>query len=99
MVELRFETGLFNLRRRVVAVDRGKLLPLLSQYAMPVQIAVQAEITENVESIIDVLKRPARLVAAVAAFGKIFDQNLAALLRVIGTTICRSCSKGWRTWG
>ena len=69
-------------------MHRGKLLSLLSQYAMPVQVAVQAEIAENVESVIDVLERPARLVAAVAAFGKIFDQNLAgAPPRPVLTTI------------
>ena len=46
---------------------------------MAVQIAIEAEIAENVEGVIDVLERPAEFVAAVAAFAKILFENLAPL--------------------
>ena len=45
---------------------------------MAVQIAVEAKITENVEGVIDVLERPAELIAAVAPFAEVFFEYLAA---------------------
>ena len=47
-----------------------KVLALLGENAMAVQIAVEAKIAEDVEGVIDVLERPAELVAAVAAFAE-----------------------------
>ena len=57
MVELVLETGLCDLRRCVVAVHRGKILAFLGKNAMAVEIAIEAEITEDVEGIIDVFER------------------------------------------
>ena len=56
----------------------GEILALLGENAMAVQIAVEAKITQDVKGVIDVLERPAELIAAVAAFGEVFFEYLAA---------------------
>ena len=68
MVELDLETRLLDLRRPVVTVHCSEILALLRENPVAVQIAVEAKITEDVEGVIDVFKRPAWFVAAVAAF-------------------------------
>ena len=63
---------------------------------MALQIAVEAEIAEDVEGVIDVLESAAELVAAVAPLGKMFFENLAPLFSAHLAAISRSCSNGWR---
>ena len=79
VVELALEGARFDLRRRVVAVCRGEILALLGENPVAVEIAVQSEVTENIEGVIDVFESPAQLVAAVAPLGKIFLEYLLAL--------------------
>ena len=78
-LELGFKTSFLNLRRRVVAVDRGEVLALLGENSMPVQIAIESEIAENVEGVIGILECPAELVTAVPALGKLLLQDLSPL--------------------
>src|SRR5258706_8980466 len=80
MIELALEVALFDFRRRVVAVRGREILALLGENPMAVQVAIQTEIAENIEGVIDVLERPAQLVAAVAPFGKILLKNLLPLV-------------------
>ena len=59
---------------------------------MAVQIAVEAKITEDVEGVIDVLERPAELVAAVAAFAEdVASRILPRSPTLILAAISRSC--------
>ena len=88
MVELALEAALFDLRRRVVAVHRGKILALLGENPVAVQVAVEAEIAEDVEGVIDVFEGAAELVAAVAPLGEKFLENLAGALRLISAATC-----------
>ena len=77
-IELAFETSLLDLRRRVVTVRRGEVLALLRENAMAVEIAVEPQIAENIEGVIDVFESPAWLIAAVAAFAEVLFEYLAA---------------------
>ena len=61
------ETRFRDLRRRVVAVGGGEVLPFLGKQAMPLKVAVGAEVADDVEGVIDLLQRPARLLAPVPA--------------------------------
>src|SRR5215831_19118197 len=56
LIELALESSFFDLLWRVVSVNRRKSLAFLSQNSMAMQVAVQAEIAENVERIIHVLE-------------------------------------------
>ena len=78
-LKLGFKTGFLNLWRRVVAVDRREVLALLSENSMPVQIAIESEIAENVEGIIGILEGATELVAAVPAPGKLLLQDPSLL--------------------
>src|SRR5262249_13017198 len=79
LVELVFETGFFDLRRSIVAADCRKLLTFLSQNPVAMQIAIQAEVTEDVERIIDVLEGPPRFVAPMAPLTEMRGQYLTPL--------------------
>jgi hypothetical protein len=46
---------------------------------MPMQIAIEPEIAENIESVIRIFEGAAELVAAVPALGKLFLQDLPPL--------------------
>ena len=98
MVELACETGLVDFRRRVVAVYGGEVLALLGENPVAVEIAVQSEITENVEGVIDVFESPAQLVAPVAPLRKNTLGDLPALAWLSAAAIWRNCSSGWRAW-
>ena len=73
--------GLFDLWRRVVAVHGGEVLAFLGENPVAMQIAIEPEIAEDVEGVIDVLEGAAELVAAVPALGKMFCENLPPLRR------------------
>ena len=81
LIELRLETRLFDLLRRIIAMHGREVLALLSEYAVTMQVAIQTQVTENVERVIDVLKRPARFVPAVPAFAEMFVENFPPLVR------------------
>ena len=59
------EPRLGDLRRRVVAVGGGEVLPFLAEQAVPLQIAVGAQVADDVERVIDLLQRAAGLFAPV----------------------------------
>src|SRR5581483_8906291 len=50
--------------------------------AVALQVAVEAEVPEDVEGVIDVFEGAAELVAAVAPFGEMLGENLPALLGI-----------------
>ena len=78
-VELGFKTGFLDLRRRVVTVHGGKVLTLLGENSMAMQIAVESEIAENIEGVISIFEGAAELVTAMPTHGKLFLQDLAPL--------------------
>jgi len=57
-------------------MNGGEVLAFLGENAMALQVAVEAEITKNIEGVVDVLERSAELVAAVAPFAEVFRENL-----------------------
>src|SRR5215813_3202457 len=79
-VKVRLESRFLNFFRRIVTVYRGKILALLRQNSVAMNVAIGAQIADNVERIIDVLKRPPRLVPAVTPLAKVLFENLAAII-------------------
>src|ERR671919_204817 len=75
LIKLDLESRLFDLLRRVVAVDGRKVLALLGQDAVAVKVAVTAQIAENIEGVINVFERADRLVASMATLAEKFSKN------------------------
>src|SRR5262249_20379249 len=74
------ESRVLNFFRRIVSVHRGKILALLRQNSVAMNVAIGAQIADNVERIIDVLKRPPWLVPAVTPLPKVLFENLATII-------------------
>src|SRR5262249_13380429 len=79
-VKVRLESRFFDFFRRIVTVHRGKILALLRQNSVAMNVAIGAQIADTVERIIDVLKRQSRLIPAMTPLAKVLFENLAAII-------------------
>src|SRR5262245_38551376 len=79
-VKVWLESRFLNFFRRIVTVHRSKILALLRQNSVAMNVAIGAQIADNIERKIDVLKRPPRLVPAVTPLAKVLFENLAAII-------------------
>ena len=81
----------------VVAMHRGEILALLGENAVALKIAIQTEIAENVERVINVFERAAEFVSAVAPSIEILRrESLAAVRDSLRRAIPRNCARPWR---
>src|SRR5262249_41279920 len=79
-IKVRPESRFWNFFWRIVSVHRGKILALLCQNSVAMNVAIGAQIADNVERIIDVLERPPWLVPAVTPLPKVLFENLATII-------------------